>query len=97
MNKPLIYFVHKGSSNFCSELIYDPETNQELKCKPDEFYDIVSKNDTIDGGIKMVEHSAYMTAVEALKEFAKGESQWMDGVECMHMAREALQKLGVKI
>ena len=32
-------------------------------------------------------------AREALKEFALGESQFMDGVECMHKAREALKEI----
>lgn len=42
----------------------------------------------------VIEHSSYQKAVNALKEFALGESQWLDGVECMHKAREVLRELG---
>lgn len=47
--------------------------------------------------IHVIDKSAFDTAVKALKEFARGESQWMDGVECMHKARETLKALGVEL
>lgn len=45
----------------------------------------------------VVDAKAYKAVVKALKEFALGESQFLDGVECMHKARETLRDLGEEI
>lgn len=61
---PQEFWIYKGSSGFCSELIMDEECETFVRQKPDGFYDIVSDRDTIEGGVKVIEHSAY----QALKE-----------------------------
>lgn len=80
------WWISKGSSNFCNELIEsvaDDNSESLAKHKPDDFYDLVSTKDTIEGGIHVIEKSAYdtllaenkrleadlKTAVEALAEF----------------------------
>jgi hypothetical protein len=49
------FWIHKGSSDFCSELEYDHELDTYVKARPDGFYDIVSLKDTVDGGIHVRE------------------------------------------
>lgn len=53
------YWVHKGTSNFCNELIMTGDYETMVKQKPDDFYDIVSTADTVQGGIHVIEKSAY--------------------------------------
>ena len=61
------FWISKGRSNFCSDLVYDYESDSYVKCSPDGFYDVVSEKDTIEGGVHVIEYSAYKKAVEALK------------------------------
>lgn len=62
------FWIHKGDSNFCSELRYNIDTEKDEKVKPDDFYDIVSTNDTIEGGLHVVEYAALESAnAEKLK------------------------------
>lgn len=49
------FWIFKGDSNFCDELIYDIDTGKEVRSRPDGFYDIVSPNDTVEGGIPVTE------------------------------------------
>ena len=67
--KPKIWYVFKGSSNFCSELVLGNDCETMIKDKPEGFYDIVSENDTIEGAIPMVELSAYQDLEERYKNF----------------------------
>lgn len=70
--KPKIWYVFKGSSNFCSELILSDDCETMVKCKPEGFYDIVSEKDTVEGATPMVELSAYQ-ALEAKLEILKSK------------------------
>lgn len=73
------YWIYKGTSNFCEELILDDNCENMVKQKPDGFYDIVSTADTIEGGVEVVLASDY----EKLKaQLGKAESvlnkiQWL--------------------
>ena len=63
-----IYWIHKGDSNFCSELVLDEDYETMVKQKPDGFYDIISEADTIEGGTKVVafeDHAAIVAELEA--------------------------------
>lgn len=53
------YWIYKGTSNFCEELIPDDNCENMVKQKPDGFYDIVSTNDTVEGGVEVVLASEY--------------------------------------
>lgn len=48
------YWIYKGTSNFCQELILDDDYETMVKQQPDGFYDIVSTEDTVEGGIEVV-------------------------------------------
>jgi hypothetical protein len=64
MSKPKEFWIYKGNSCHFDDLEFDHETDSYLKKKPDTFYDAVSFTDTIEGGIHVIEYSAY----EAEKE-----------------------------
>lgn len=73
------FWIHKGDSNFCSELRYNIDTEKDEKVKPDDFYDIVSTNDTIEGGLHVVEYSALESAnaeIAELKSYTKEELEY---------------------
>jgi hypothetical protein len=53
--KPKEFWIFKGTSNFCQELVYDIYKDQDVKARPDGFYDIVSTADTVEGGIHVRE------------------------------------------
>ena len=53
------YWIYKGTSNFCQELIMDDDYETMVKQKPDGFYDIVSTKDTVEGGVEVVLASDY--------------------------------------
>ena len=53
------YWIYKGTSNFCQELIMDDDYETMVKQKPDGFYDIVSTADTVEGGVEVVLASDY--------------------------------------
>ena len=66
------YWIYKGTSNFCQELIMDDDYETMVKQKPDGFYDIVSTKDTVEGGVEVVLASDY----EKLKaQLEKAETQ----------------------
>lgn len=56
--KPREFWIYKGESNFCHELVMDDDF-AFVKCKPDGFYDIISEKDTIENGVHVIEFSAY--------------------------------------
>ena len=58
------FWISKGRSNFCSDLVYDYESDAYVKCSPDGFYDVVSEKDTIEGGIHVIDYSAYQKLKE---------------------------------
>lgn len=39
MNKPKKYFVFKGTSDFCKDLVLSDDCSKMIKQKPDGFYD----------------------------------------------------------
>lgn len=47
------YWIYKGTSNFCQVLIMNDDYTDMVKQKPDGFYDIVSTNDTVEGGVEV--------------------------------------------
>lgn len=53
------YWIYKGTSNFCQVLIMNDDYTDMVKQKPDGFYDIVSTNDTVEGGVEVVLASEY--------------------------------------
>lgn len=60
-NKFKEFWIFKGTSNFCSELVMNDEY-AFAKDKPDGFYDIVATKDTVEGGIHMVDYAALESA-----------------------------------
>ena len=52
---PREFWIFKGSSDFCRELSWDSELEKEIKCRPYGFYDLVSTENTIEGGIHVRE------------------------------------------
>lgn len=63
------YWIYKGTSNFCEELIPDDNCENMVKQKPDGFYDIVSTKDTIEGGLHVIEYSYARELEEKLKAY----------------------------
>jgi hypothetical protein len=61
------YWIFKGTSNFCSELVMDDDCTF-VKAKPEGFYDIVSTRDTIEGGIEVISVDKVRRLVGALKD-----------------------------
>ena len=53
------YWIYKGTSNFCQNLTLDDDCETMVRQKPDGFYDIVSTNDTVEGGVEVVLASDY--------------------------------------
>lgn len=106
-NKPKEFWVFKGDSNFCNELEFDSTaehyTDDELvRSRPDGFYDIVSTKDTVEGGIHVIDYSAFQKCVDTLKKIADPrlrdhkEPDAYTQLGCvMHMAEETLREIGV--
>jgi len=99
------FWVHKGTSNFCNELDYDIEAEKFVKCRPDEFYDIVSTKDTIQGGIHVIEYESYKQLEEQLQILKSRASQFESTLketmgereklnEKLKIATEALEEIG---
>jgi len=79
MTKPKEFWVFKGESNFYSKKEYKYESNEEVRCTPEGFYDIVALEDTVDGAVHVIEYSALEAlqaklevAIEALKTIKLG-------------------------
>ena len=91
------FWIYKGTSNFCSDLQYDIETEMFTKCRPEGFYDIVSAKDTIQGGIKVISYEVYEQVKHKL-DIAIKALEFECGNRCAHQnpcnAREALEKIG---
>jgi len=100
--KPREFWIFKGTSNHCSELNWDFDTDKMVKCRPDEFYDIVSTKDTIEGGIHVIEYSAYQ-ALEKENYRLKSEIEELDKstsdlyVEQKERYKARLDKLGTAL
>lgn len=71
MSKPREFWIFKGDSNFCNELVYDVDLNTDVKAKPDGFYDIVSTSDTVEGAIHVVEKSSLDEANARIAELER--------------------------
>jgi chromosome segregation ATPase len=67
MDKFKEFWIHKGTSNFCNELILGDDYETFVKANPDEFYDIVSTKDTVEGAIHVIEYEAYEEANQVLE------------------------------
>lgn len=63
-----IWYIFKGTSCHGDRLEYDCETDQDVKTRPCGFYDLVSPEDTICGGIKVIEYTEYQALVDQLKK-----------------------------
>ena len=91
------FWIYKGTSNFCSELDYDIDTDKYEKVNPEGFYDIVSTKDTIQGGIKVIEYEA-CKQLELKLDIAIKALEFECGNRCANQnpcnAREALEKIG---
>ena len=75
------YWIYKGTSNFCHELILGDDYETMVKQRPDGFHDIVSETDTVEGAIEVVAASDYEKlkaqlekCEAALKEYADPET-----------------------
>lgn len=54
------FWIYKGTSNFCNELWLDDNCENYIKARPEGFYDCISLADTIEGGIHVIEHGAFL-------------------------------------
>lgn len=68
-NKLRIFWIYKGSCEFHKERDYDFDANCDIKRTPEGFYDHVVEQDNIEGGIKVIEHSAYDQIVKECEHF----------------------------
>jgi hypothetical protein len=67
MSRPKEYWICKGTSNFCSEMDWDLDNDKPMRSQPDGFYDIICMEDTVEGGINVIEKSAYDRVAEDLR------------------------------
>ena len=76
------YWIYKGTSNFCQVLTMNDDYTDMVKQKPDGFYDIVSTNDTVEGGVEVVLASEYeklkaqLERVEKVLDFYSDCGNW---------------------
>lgn len=91
-----LYYVYKGTSNFCNKLVMNDDFNI-VKAKPDGFYDIVSTKDTIEGGIGMIELEPTMRLmdelVKTLEQFEPESFVYDEGDENIRLGNEVLASL----
>lgn len=78
VSAPREWWIFKGNSNFFSQLEYDVDTDSDIKSKTDGFYDVVSVQDTIDGGIHVIEKSAYDTLKAEKECYRNLLSKWLE-------------------
>lgn len=73
------YWIYKGTSNFCQVLTMNDDYTDMVKQKPDGFYDIVSTNDTVEGGVEVVLASDYEKLKAQLEraEASLTKIQWL--------------------
>lgn len=98
------YWIFKGTSNFCSELEYELDTDQMSRCSPDGFYDIVSLQDTVEGGKHVIDYYEFeeirkklKIAIARLKEINVKES-WSQrpggsGSQAFKISEKALKEI----
>lgn len=76
------YWIYKGTSNLCQVLIMNDDYTDMVKQKPDGFYDIVSTNDTVEGGVEVVLASEYeklkaqLEKAESVIDFYSDSDNW---------------------
>lgn len=74
------WWISKGTSNFCSELIHDEDLDILVKNCPDGFYDIVSNEDTIENGIHVIKYSEYEkfknAIIRAISDIRHGKREY---------------------
>lgn len=68
MSEAREWWIFKGTSCFCDELTLDDDCENLVKHKPDDFYDLVSPADTIEGGIHVIEYSELEAAQAEIAE-----------------------------
>ena len=90
------YWIYKGTSNFCQNLTLDDDCETMVRQKPDGFYDIVSTNDTVEGGVEVVLASDYEKlkaqlerAESVLKHFSLEHKSEQDLVENTELTSES--------
>lgn len=66
--KPSQFWIYKGTSNHCSQLEYDYETDTYEKSTPDGFYDYVCTKDTVQGGIHVLEAEPVLKLLREMGE-----------------------------
>ena len=68
MSKNKVWYIFKGTSCHGDELQFDLDFDDNVKTRPCGFYDLVSPNDTIEGGIKVIEYSEYQALLDRLNK-----------------------------
>ena len=98
MSEAKRYWIYKGASNFCQELIMGDDYETMQRQKPDGFYDIVSTSDTVEGGIEVVLAIEY-EKLKAQLERAENTlyfyaSNWGDQIQINEDLPHGIFKLG---
>jgi hypothetical protein len=70
--KPRDFWIFKGTSRFADKLILNDDMTEMVKNKPEGFYDLVSKSDSIEGGTHVREVLSSEIIGDEIKE-AKAE------------------------
>jgi hypothetical protein len=68
LKSPREFWIFKGTSCHGDHFEYCLEDDQQIKTKPCGFYDLVSANDSIEGGIHVIEKSAYDALLKVTQE-----------------------------
>lgn len=64
------FWIFKGRSGFADEMALNDDCN-EVRNQPEGFYDLVSESDSIEGGIHVIEKSAYDELLALAEEMYK--------------------------
>lgn len=75
--KPSQFWIYKGTSNHCSQLEHDYETDTYEKSTPDGFYDYVCTKDTVQGGIHVLEAEPVLQMMKEMADYLR-EAQAKD-------------------
>lgn len=73
------WWIFKGTACHGDEKHYDPFADADLKITPEGFYDLVSPQDTIEGGIHVIEHTALDAANAEIARLKSRLSDLIDG------------------
>lgn len=76
--KPSQFWIYKGTSNHCSQLEYDYETDTYEKNTPDGFYDYVCTKDTVQGGIHVLEAEPVLKLLREMGDSLKQAIEFID-------------------